>query len=220
MAKETASAKEKLLEAGIEVFGRYGYEGASTRQLVEKAGVNISAIAYYFGGKEGLYAAILAHMAEKPLARIGGAAQQIRQALENPDVPDETCRALLHQFLRGMSGFLFSPEASAGLARIFMREQMDPTPAFDVLYEKTMRPMHELITRLVARLTGLPFPGEEATLCAHALIGQLTIFKTHREAALRRLGWQDYGAAEITKITDTVLRQADMVIDSYRAGKK
>jgi AcrR family transcriptional regulator len=216
MAKPPASAKDKLIEAGIEVFGRYGYEGASTRQLVEKAGANISAIAYYFGGKEGLYAAILEHIAEKPLARIGGAAQQIGQALENPDTPDAAFRELLHQFLRGLIGFLFSPQASPDLARIFIREQMDPTPAFDVLYEKTMRPMHELITRLVARLTGLPFPGEEATLCAHSLIGQVAIFKTHREAALRRLGWKDYDEASIEKITDTVLRQTDAVLNSYR----
>jgi TetR/AcrR family transcriptional regulator, regulator of cefoperazone and chloramphenicol sensitivity len=215
-AKLPVAGRDKLIKAGIQLFGLYGYEGASTRQIAKKAGVNISAIAYYFSGKEGLYAAVLEHISTIARGEMGGRAAKIRETLEKPDLPDAACRELLHSFLGGMIGFLLSPRATIDLGRIIIREQMDPTPAFDLLYEGTMRPMHELVTTLVAKLTGLPFPGEEATICAHTIIGQITIFKTHREAALRRLGWKGYGDREMKKVTDVILRNTDAIIESYR----
>ena len=36
----------KLLQAAIEVFGRHGFDGASTRMLSGAAGVNLQAIPY------------------------------------------------------------------------------------------------------------------------------------------------------------------------------
>src|SRR5579862_9588675 len=48
----------RLLEAAIDVFGRHGFDGASTRMLAKAAGVNLQAIPYHFGGKEGLYLAV------------------------------------------------------------------------------------------------------------------------------------------------------------------
>lgn len=52
-------AKEKLLAAGEKLFAEQGLAGVSIRQLANEAGTNSALISYYFGGKEGLYAAIL-----------------------------------------------------------------------------------------------------------------------------------------------------------------
>jgi len=46
--------RRRILETAIEVFAREGYEGTSTRELAAAAGVNLPAIQYYFGSKEGL----------------------------------------------------------------------------------------------------------------------------------------------------------------------
>src|SRR5690606_9671040 len=43
-----------LIRAALRLFGRQGYEAASTRAIAAEAGTNISSIAYHFGGKEGL----------------------------------------------------------------------------------------------------------------------------------------------------------------------
>src|SRR5208282_731957 len=50
-------ARQRLIQTAIEVFGAYGFDGASTRMLAQKAAVNLAAIPYYFGGKQGLYRA-------------------------------------------------------------------------------------------------------------------------------------------------------------------
>src|SRR5260221_11448270 len=49
--------RRRILDTAIEEFAAVGYEAASTRALAERAGVNLPAIPYYFGSKEGLYRA-------------------------------------------------------------------------------------------------------------------------------------------------------------------
>jgi AcrR family transcriptional regulator len=53
-----------LLDAAHELFDTLGYDRATTREIGERAGVDASLIARYFGSKEGLY---IAAMAEEPL---------------------------------------------------------------------------------------------------------------------------------------------------------
>lgn len=43
----------------MELFARDGFEGASLRDIVRQAGVNLSAVNYYFGTKEQLYREVI-----------------------------------------------------------------------------------------------------------------------------------------------------------------
>jgi TetR/AcrR family transcriptional regulator len=51
--------RANLIAAAIPLFAAKGLNGVSVRELATAAGVNLSMISYYFGGKEGLYAAVL-----------------------------------------------------------------------------------------------------------------------------------------------------------------
>jgi len=53
-----ASTKARILEAAEEVFATKGFEGASTREIASKAGVNISSLHYHWESKETLYFAV------------------------------------------------------------------------------------------------------------------------------------------------------------------
>ncbi|WP_349408158.1 forespore capture DNA-binding protein RefZ [Pseudalkalibacillus sp. SCS-8] len=54
MSKAMSITKEKVAEAAAYLFNNKGYSGTSVRDIAEKAGVNVSLISYYFGGKKGL----------------------------------------------------------------------------------------------------------------------------------------------------------------------
>lgn len=54
-----AESRRKLMEVGTDLFAARGLHGVSIRELSQAAGASISMISYYFGGKEGLYAAVL-----------------------------------------------------------------------------------------------------------------------------------------------------------------
>jgi AcrR family transcriptional regulator len=48
--------KITILKTATSLFAQNGYAGVGIRKIAEESGCNISAISYYFGGKENLYA--------------------------------------------------------------------------------------------------------------------------------------------------------------------
>jgi AcrR family transcriptional regulator len=57
------SAKQRLLEAASKLFAENGLEGTSVRDISGAAGLNLSLVSYYFGGKEGLYKELIRNFA-------------------------------------------------------------------------------------------------------------------------------------------------------------
>jgi AcrR family transcriptional regulator len=65
-----AATRNRLLAAGLELFGRDGFDAVTTRQIADAAGVNQAAIPYHFGGKEGVYRAVTDHIATVTAAQV------------------------------------------------------------------------------------------------------------------------------------------------------
>ncbi|MQY06899.1 TetR/AcrR family transcriptional regulator [Actinomadura macrotermitis] len=63
----TAPGRDRVLAAATRLFAAHGYDGTSTRQIAEAAGLNIATVAYHAGGKRELYLAVMerAHQAER-----------------------------------------------------------------------------------------------------------------------------------------------------------
>lgn len=57
--RDRSASEERLLAAGIEIFSKYGFNGATTKMIAKKADVNESLIGRYFDGKEGLLLSIV-----------------------------------------------------------------------------------------------------------------------------------------------------------------
>jgi AcrR family transcriptional regulator len=53
-----ASSRERILKEAERVFGAYGFDGATMRQVAEAADVPVALVSYHFGSKEGLYRAV------------------------------------------------------------------------------------------------------------------------------------------------------------------
>ena len=51
--------KERISSAALTVFSETGYHRATIREIVYRAGANIAAVNYHFGGKESLYLSVL-----------------------------------------------------------------------------------------------------------------------------------------------------------------
>lgn len=69
MDKQAMDARDKLLTAGTELFAAKGFAGASIRELASAAGVNSALISYHFGGKEGLYEAVITAQYERVIGK-------------------------------------------------------------------------------------------------------------------------------------------------------
>ncbi|WP_394199171.1 TetR/AcrR family transcriptional regulator [Litoreibacter albidus] len=56
--KDRAATEARILNAARTIFARHGYDAAGLREIAELAQANLSLISRYFGGKEGLLAAL------------------------------------------------------------------------------------------------------------------------------------------------------------------
>ena len=59
MKTEHAEAKQRLFDAAVSLFARKGYAAVGVREIATAAGVNLSTVSYYYGGKAGLHRAIV-----------------------------------------------------------------------------------------------------------------------------------------------------------------
>jgi len=56
---KAASTRQRLLDSAETVFMTLGFDGTSMRQVTSEAQVNLAAVNYHFGSKEGLFHAVL-----------------------------------------------------------------------------------------------------------------------------------------------------------------
>ncbi|MBM4237319.1 MAG: TetR/AcrR family transcriptional regulator, partial [Euryarchaeota archaeon] len=66
--QQVTSTRDRVLSAALEVFGRKGFNGATTREIARQAGVNEVTLFRYFGSKEALFASVIEE--RSPLVQI------------------------------------------------------------------------------------------------------------------------------------------------------
>jgi AcrR family transcriptional regulator len=196
--------REKLLIAAVDVFGRVGFDGATTRMLAETAGANQHAIAYYFDSKEGLYLAAATFIADgikdhiTPLRT--GVFTRVEQARAGT-VPlgTEEARRLLTETIQLMAA-LFASRRSEPWARFIIREQIQPTTAFSLVYDSVMGPLLNVCDHLVGTLLAADPASEHVRLRTLSLLGSVLMFRMAHASVLAALGWKaidDKGLAAI-----------------------
>lgn len=207
------ATRRRLIDAGIDVFGRYGFEAATTRMLARAAGVNLAAIPYHFGGKEGLYHAAVLQVVDRALGALEAERRIVFETMKNPDASRDELLGALETIIRGFGRVMICSEIGGQFGPIIVREQFHPTSAFDRIYESEMRTLHEAVTCLVARLTGVSPESEEAILRAHAIIGQVVVFRVMRETALRRLEWNGFDEENTRKVCDILIENIRRIFE-------
>jgi AcrR family transcriptional regulator len=198
-------AKERLVQAGVELFDRYSFEGVSTRVLADRAKVNVASIQYYFGSKEGLYLAVARHIVQRVNSRIGPHLTRINQVLSEEKPDRERDFRLLCELMDHVLSQIVGEDEPKTWIGIFTREQSDPTGAFEILYDGVMEPIHRCLRRLVARLLALSADDREVKLRAYAIFGEAVIFHLARAEVVRSLDWSGYSAETGREIGRVVL---------------
>jgi AcrR family transcriptional regulator len=164
----------RLIEAASEIFARHGFAGTRVREIVRAAEVNLASVNYYFGGKEGLYAATLHELAAQRIA-------QRPSANEGGETPQEALqrviRAILQRFVEG--------ERHSPLGRILAHESMNPTVYFDRLVADIVRPELDVLHALVDRLVEGRLGQEQARRAAMSILGQCLFYLFARGAVER-----------------------------------
>ncbi|MFP2513081.1 transcriptional regulator CecR [Buttiauxella agrestis] len=210
-------AKNTLITAAIAQFGEYGLH-ATTRDIAALAGQNIAAITYYFGSKEELYMAsaqwiadFITHNFQPHVKRAEAILSQ-----ENPD--KQQIRELIHTACEHMI-ILLTADETLNLSKFISREQLSPTPAYQLIHQQVIAPMHTHLTTLVGRYTGRS-PDDTATILhTHALLGQVLAFRLGRETILLRAGWTTFDQESVKQISDVVRSHIDFILQGLSSQR-
>ena len=205
-----ADTRNRLLIAAIDAFGRKGYDGASIREIAAAADTNLAGIAYHFGGKDKLYRACLSHIVSTIADGVG---TRLEGRLAAPPETPEAARLTLKAILGAMAEVILATPRLSSFARVIVREQMDPSPAFSILYDSFMAPMHARLCGLWAAATGKPAESDEVKLAVFTLVGGLLVFRITRAGTLKRLGWKDIGQAELKSIIRRLESNVDLLTE-------
>lgn len=110
-SRDPDATRHALLEAAGAEFAAHGFAGCRTQHIADAAGVNKAMISYHFGGKLGLYRAVVAD-------RIAGLQPRLR-ALRDERAPTA---AKWRRYIRDLFGMLAGDPV---LYRIILREHLD-----------------------------------------------------------------------------------------------
>ncbi len=78
--RDPSATREALLAAGAALFAERGYDGVRVWAIADRAGVNKAMISYHFGGKRGLYRAILNATFSEVVSRVERLTESTRAA--------------------------------------------------------------------------------------------------------------------------------------------
>jgi AcrR family transcriptional regulator len=206
--------QHRLLDIAVREFSLKGLEGASTREIATAAGTVMSSITYHYGGKEGLYLAVADYIAEQ-MGRdmIGDPA--LDDAIEPS--PAEARQALHHIFDRFINKMLSVRTADWSL--FIVREQTNPTAAFERIWSGMMGRMMERMVALVCIATGRR-DAKVARIAAITMLGQVIVLRASRASCLKLLQTNDFEADDIDALKAQIAANIDATLDRLSAEQE
>jgi TetR/AcrR family transcriptional regulator len=128
--------RDRILAAALDLFSERSFEGASTRLIAERAGVQQPLIAYHFGGKEELWRTAVGQLFVDLAQLLTERAAGLR------GVEDETIAKLV------VADFVRFSASSPQLHRIIMQECKSEGERLAWLVEHHIRPLYDVAAAL------------------------------------------------------------------------
>jgi len=205
-ASSNVDSRDRILEAAGEVFAECGFRSATIRRICQRAGVNIAAINYYFGGKEKLYSEVLRHWSEYALRKY-----PLLLGLGEEAPVEEQLKA----FVRSLLFRLLDKGKPAWFGKLMAREMTEPTQAFERLVKEVVRPRDRILASIVQKKIGASVDEERIRLVCASIIGQC-IYYYNARAIMARLYRRDVSkAGEIERIANHIVQFSLRGLEHY-----
>lgn len=204
----------RLLDVAVREFATKGLDGASTRGIAAAAGTAMSSITYHYGGKEGLYLAAADYVAAQIRDDRMRAVVEAARGAATPEDARASIHAILGRFVEKLS----QPE-NPEWALFMMREQAQPTAAFDRLYDGAMCDIVEPLIELVCTASGLR-DSAASRIVVITMIGQVVVLRAGGAVCRRVLQVSDYPADLLQKYKARVAANCDAILDSLIAERR
>jgi AcrR family transcriptional regulator len=204
------TTRERLAEAAGEMFAERGFDGATVREICQRAGANIAAVNYYFGDKQRLYieAVVRAHRWRM---------EQARLPEWSGDTPPETKLAdFVATFFRRV---LTGPD-DTWHTKLVLREMANPTAACAELVQSSIRPQFEILLAILLELLPAEVSPQRLRLTAFSIVGQCLFYHFADPVVRNLLTAEEYSELDVVVLAQHVLDFSLASVDQARPERK
>jgi AcrR family transcriptional regulator len=175
---ERDDPRQRLLEAAGAAFAEKGFEGATVRDIIRRAGANIAAVNYYFRDKEQLYIEAVKNAS-------CGAVQEPALPQWEPNTPPAE---KLRDFIRVMVGRILKSNRPAWHTQLMMRELAQPTSACTEWVRDYVRPMADVLFQVLTELLPPDTPRWKVSMTGFSIVGQILHYAQNRPVVALLVG--------------------------------
>lgn len=183
LQSDLEGARERLLEAATHLFALHGYERTTVRDIVRSAGTNLNAINYYFGGKRGLYRAVMLRELER--------ARSFTEGLPHAATTDPLDARLESLVLRILTFFV---SQHSKLPRLVSLEVVNPSDALDDVSPSMNEAESRELRDIVSAALGPEARADTVDECARSVYAQCAYYMFMGES-LQRAGSPVFSSA-------------------------
>jgi len=194
--------QRKLLDAALQAFAENGFQGTSTRDIAERAGVHHPLITYHFKNKEQLWRAA----ADRVFSRFIRLLLTVQEETEDQPA-SERMAAMIRAYVHYAAD---NPE----LHKVLFQESSHSNPRLEWLIDTYMKPLFEVASADLRHLQeqGIAPAGDPALLFNMIRVSA---------GALLALSTELKGSSGLNlDDPDKVEQLADMIINIYLPGRK
>jgi TetR/AcrR family transcriptional regulator, regulator of cefoperazone and chloramphenicol sensitivity len=184
--------RTRIIEAAGEIFAEKGFKGGTVREIIQRAGVNLAAVNYYFRDKEGLYIDVVK-------TAICGAKGELPHW--EPGTPPEQ---KLGDFIRHWMRIILGEKKVPWHRHVMMHEIMQPTSFCTAIIAEMIRPRAEMLIGIVGELVP-HMPAEQRRLVAHSIAGQYLFYHLNMPIVSRLVGEEEFGNYTPDRLAEHIL---------------
>lgn len=207
-------SKSQLLYSAFCEFAKNGFGGATTRDIAKRAGINISSILYYFGGKKGIYTAALENIVEAVKKETDELALEYEQVMSNKDCSE--AKKMLKKYTKVFLFLLCGEKLSRDMKMVFLSEYSKPTEDFGILYDGLILPFYKKMANLLELASNNKISIKDAYLYMFPFFAQMFVFSSRKDTICKFMEWKTYEEPEKQKLLDYMYSQIDFLIDSRK----
>lgn len=202
-ATRGAQARERMILAALDLFGRHGFDATTTRMIAQAAEMNLGAIPYYFGSKEDLYAEAAGYLASfiereqaAPLSELktqSAQTQDVRQLIEQ-----------VVRFLLTQARLLLADKVPGSWVQFYLRAQAEHGEAFERIFAQVVEPMQQCLTDIMARIIQRSPDDLQTRALSFIVLHQFVCFRLADSVLMRRMDWDAITPERVEQLLDVI----------------
>ena len=210
LRQDGLATRRELLEAAGAVFAEQGHARATSKEICRRAGANVAAVNYHFGGKDGLYAAVLEE-AHSRLVSLDALAAAARSGIDP--------RMKLKMLLTRIVGEIARRDSGAWELRVLSREVLSQSPLMAGLINNQIAPKAKIARGILADIMELPAEHPAVSRSVVSVMGPcIFLLITNRELQSKVAPHLEFDAESLSEhMTTFVLAGMQAVARKARA---